>query len=186
MREVVNDGDAVHHRAHFQPALHALETGDRFLDCRCAQSLACGQRRGGGCIQRVVLACHLHFHPAPQSAAIPYLPTRQAFCIAQITNLPVRLIAEAIPLDAAECLLHALGDVCTAIECDDAPAPRHQIHEPLEGGLYRVEIRVDVRMIEFDVGQDERIGKVVQELRPLVKKCRVVFVAFEDECARRP
>ena len=48
------------------------------------------------------------------------------------------------------------------------------------------EIGVDVGVIEFDVGEDQRVGKVVQKLRSLVEEGGVVFVAFDDEGARGP
>ena len=60
-------------------------------------------------------------------------------------------------------------------------AARNQIHQALEGGLDRVEIFVDVGVIEFDRGQNDGVGKIVQELRALVEEGGVVFVAFEDE-----
>ena len=39
-------------------------------------------------------------------------------------------------------------------------------------------------MVELDVGEDERVGKVVQELRAFVEEGGVVLVAFDDEGAR--
>ena len=63
-------------------------------------------------------------------------------------------------------------------------AARHQIDEPLECDLHRFEIGVDVGVVELNVREDQRVGKVVQKLRPLVEEGRVVFVAFEDEGAR--
>ncbi len=69
----------------------------------------------------------------------------------------------------------------SGIEADNAPAPRNQIHQPLERRLHRIEIFVDVGMIEFDRSQNHRVGKVMQKFRTLIEECRVVFVAFEDE-----
>ena len=67
------------------------------------------------------------------------------------------------------------------VEGDDATAARDQIHEALECGLDCVEILVDVGVIELDGGEDDGVGKVVQELRSLVEEGGVVLVAFEDE-----
>ncbi len=39
-------------------------------------------------------------------------------------------------------------------------------------------------MIEFDVGKNHRVRKVVQELRAFIKKCRVVFIALDNEGTR--
>ena len=67
------------------------------------------------------------------------------------------------------------------VEGDDASAAWDQIHQALERGFYRIEIFVDVGVIEFDRGENDRVGKVVKELRSLVEESGVVFVAFEDE-----
>ena len=45
----------------------------------------------------------------------------------------------------------------------------------------RVQVGVDVRVIEFDVVDDQSVGPVVQKFRTLVEECRVVLVAFYDE-----
>ena len=54
----------------------------------------------------------------------------------------------------------------------------------LNARLDGVEIGVDVGVIELDVGEDERVRKVVEELRALVEEGGVVLVAFDDEGAR--
>jgi len=58
---------------------------------------------------------------------------------------------------------------------------RNEIHQALECRLHGVEIFVDVGVIELDGSQNHRVGKVVQELRSLVEKSRVVLIAFHDE-----
>ena len=71
------------------------------------------------------------------------------------------------------------------IESDDASPARHQIHQTLERGFDRIEILVDVGMIKLDRGQNHCIGKVVEELGPLIEEGGIVFVAFEDEVLPR-
>ena len=78
----------------------------------------------------------------------------------------------------------ALGHVFAAVVGDDEAAARDEIDEALEGGLDGFEIGVDVGVVELDVGEDERVGKVVEELRTLVEEGGVVLVAFDDEGAR--
>ena len=39
-------------------------------------------------------------------------------------------------------------------------------------------------MIELDVGQDRRVGKVVEELRPLVEEGSVVLIALQQKRPR--
>ena len=68
-----------------------------------------------------------------------------------------------------------------AVESDDPSAARNQIHEALERGLDGIEIFVDIGMIELDGGEDDRVGKVMQELRSLVEESGVVLVAFQNE-----
>ena len=41
-------------------------------------------------------------------------------------------------------------------------------------------------MIEFDRGQNHRVGKIVQELRTLIEERGVVFVAFQNEVPALP
>ena len=107
---------------------------------------------------------------------------------AQVGDLPVRARAGAVALDGAERLgqtaLQAWA-FCRlageAIEGYDASAARNQIHQAFECGLDGVEIFVDVGVIELDRSQNDRVGKIVQELRSFVEESGVVFVAFEDE-----
>ncbi len=72
-----------------------------------------------------------------------------------------------------------------SIETDDFAAARNEVHEALESRFNRIEIFVDIGVIEFDRGEDKGVWKVVQKLWTLVEKCRVVFVAFEDEMVAR-
>ncbi len=91
---------------------------------------------------------------------------------------------ESVALDAAERAGYAFGDVGAAVVGDDEAAARNEIDEALESDLDGFEIGVDVGVIELDVGEDERVGKVVEELWALVEEGGVVFVAFDDEGAR--
>ena len=56
VREVFNDGDAGDLGADFEAALDALEGGERLGDGFFADALAGGKGRGGGGVERVVLA----------------------------------------------------------------------------------------------------------------------------------
>jgi len=49
-----------------------------------------------------------------------------------------------------------------------------------------IEIAIDIRMIEFYAGQDNIAGAVVEKLRSLVKKSRVVLVTFNDHVIACP
>src|SRR5581483_4040443 len=64
---------------------------------------------------------------------------------------------------------------------DDPSAPGHKVHETPEGGLDRIEVAINIGMVEFDRGQGGSVRKVMQELRPLVEEGGVIFVALEEE-----
>ncbi len=57
------------------------------------------------------------------------------------------------------------------------------MHEAAEGEHHRVEVGVDVRVIELDVVDHGDVGQVLQELGGLVEERAVVLVAFDDEVA---
>jgi hypothetical protein len=64
----------------------------------------------------------------------------------------------------------------------DQPAVfRHEIHEPTKREFHRIEIAIDVGVIEFDVVNDRELGQVVHELRTFVEVSSVILVCFDDE-----
>ena len=67
---------------------------------------------------------------------------------------------------------------------DDRAVRGHERDAGAERGLHRVEVGVEVRVVELDRREDERPRRVVEELRPLVRVGRRVLVALDDE--RRP
>src|ERR1035437_2330164 len=81
-------------------------------------------------------------------------------------------------------MTNALRYVLAAVECNNQAAARNQVHEPLEGCLHSFKICVNIRVIEFHVGQNQCVGKVVQKLWPFVEEGRIVLVALKDEGAR--
>ena len=95
-----------------------------------------------------------------------------------------RFRAEAVALHAAKCFADALGHVFAAIEGNKQTAPRHEIDEALECDFNGFEVSVNVGVIELDVREDQRIRKVMLKLRSLIEEGSIVFVAFDDECAR--
>ena len=111
-------------------------------------------------------------------------PAHAAGFVAEIADAPVGRIGESVALDAAEGAAHAFGHVWAAVVGDDEAAARNEIDEALEGGFDGFEVGVDVGVVELDVGEDERVGKVVEKLGALVEEGGVVLVAFEDEVAR--
>ena len=66
------------------------------------------------------------------------------------------------------------------------PLPRHQIRRSRRNAVaQRLHVRVDVRVVVFEVADDGDVRQVLQELRRLVEERAVVLVAFDDEVAAR-
>src|SRR5215469_9863906 len=96
--------------------------------------------------------------------------------------------SSSIAFDGTERLSETALQACALGLIIDYPVKRdnlasagNQIHQPLERRLHRIDILVDVGMIEFDRGKDHRIRKIVQELRSLVEESGVVFIALQNE-----
>ena len=64
----------------------------------------------------------------------------------------------------------ALGDIFIAIVSDDEAAAGNEIDEALESGFHGVEVGVDIGVVELDVGEDEGVWEVVEELWALIEE----------------
>ena len=64
---------------------------------------------------------------------------------------------------------------------DQLSGAGHQVHQPAKRQLHRVQIEVDVCVIEFDVVDDGQLRQVVHELWAFVEISCVVFIALDDE-----
>ena len=116
----------------------------------------------------------LDVYKRQRSAAAIDFPLRLPVYVAQIADAPVGGIRKSVALDGAEGAADAFGHILASIVSDDKPAARNQIDEALEGGFDGVEIAINVGVVELHVGEDERVGKVVEEFGAFVKKCGVV------------
>src|SRR5262249_9490613 len=67
---------------------------------------------------------------------------------------------------------------------DQPPVRGNQVDQQPEDSPDRVQIRINIRVVVFDVVQNNQVGNVVQELRPFVEIGRVVFIAFDHEVIR--
>ena len=63
----------------------------------------------------------------------------------------------------------------------EQPIARDQIDQALERSLNGGQVLKNIRVIKLQVVDDGDLGKVVDELAPLVEKGRVVFVPFNDK-----
>src|SRR5260370_35059370 len=63
----------------------------------------------------------------------------------------------------------------------NAPAPGHQVHQPLELQLDGREVRVDIGVGEFQRSDDQVVRMIMKKLRSSAEQSGFVFVAFQDE-----
>jgi hypothetical protein len=56
----------------------------------------------------------------------------------------------------------------------------NNLHETEKGSLKMFQVTVNVRMVKLQASQDDLLGLVVQELRPLIKKGTVILISFDD------
>lgn len=94
---------------------------------------------------------------------------------------PVRLWLESIAFHVAECTAHAFVHVRSAIEGNDPSPSRHEVHQSFEGCFHRLEVPINVRVIELHVRQYQGIGKVMHEFRTFVEEGCIVLVSLDDE-----
>ena len=60
----------------------------------------------------------------------------------------------------------------------------HDVEQPFKAQFDFVDVVKNIRVIELDVVHDHELREVMNELRALVEKRAVVFVAFDDEILR--
>ena len=172
MRKILNHCYAADFRPHLKPPLYAAEGGQRFDDRLFRDAAARGEGCGRRGVERVVLAGEIHFDPGPQRAFAPDLPAHGFRILAKVPELPLGLRRESVALDACtSARANALGHIFAPVPGHDEAAARHQIHQPLESRLYRIQVRVDVGVVKFNMGEDQGVREVVQESSgPLSKK----------------
>ncbi len=72
------------------------------------------------------------------------------------------------------------------VEAGDQTAGRgHDTQQFPEGVDYRVEVSVDIGVVELDTGDHRDLGAIMEKLRPFVEKGGVVFVALYHEFLAR-
>ena len=124
---------------------------------------------------------------AERRPAAPDLKSRRRARRLEVVRLPVGAVApcrrSATRETAAACQRRARRAV--GAEQQQAAA-RHEVDEAAERQRHRVEVRIDVRVIELDVVDDGDVGQVLQELRRLVEERAVVLVALDHEVASLP
>src|SRR5437899_1643729 len=109
---------------------------------------------------------------------------RQAIGESNVAGLPFRIVTGPKRLQLREQLLTKRSDDLahgrTVPTDNQLSIAGGQIHQTTKRQLYRIEILVNVRVIEFDVIDDRDLRQVMHELRAFVEVSRVVLVAFDD------
>ena len=186
VREVVNDRDAALAPAHLHAPLDALERGERVLDLRARDAPRFGGDDDREAVAHVEVADERHLELTPLRAVAEDPEARHlARSVINVARLPARVVARAegfkLRVKPVAHLPDDLADGCAVPARDEATVRGDEVHQAAEGELDRVEVRVDVRVVELDVADDGDFGQVVHELRPLVEVGRVVLVALDDE-----
>src|ERR1700730_13238241 len=181
MREIVDDRDAVDLSFYFQTALHALElfkcAGNNVYRNPVIRSHS--RRRRG--VPDVVFASQRKLKLRPGFSVLQDRPSSAIGFQLQICDPPCCVVRSSITLHGTKSLRKRALDAVAGIEGDDASAARDEIHETLERSLNRIEVLINICVIEFDRRQDDGVRKIVQEFRTFIEECGVVFIAFQDE-----
>src|SRR5580700_7357624 len=113
MSEVVDDGDAIDLRLHFEATLHALEGLERGGNCLLRNVPGSGERGCRCCIPNVVLACQWEFEVGPRLAVVQNAPGGTRGLQTQVRDFPVRARAGPVTFDGAKRLGQRALEACT-------------------------------------------------------------------------
>src|SRR5690348_17168370 len=160
MREVIDNGNAVYFTTHFATAFDALEILERIID----RFAICAPGRGGNdrrqTVPHVKVSDQRCLKVLPLRTVAEYAEVRQAFSKADVACLPFRIFAGAECFELREELFakrsHDLAQMRTVPTGDQPAISRHQIHQTSKCELHGVQIFVNIRMIEFDVVDEDR------------------------------
>ena len=170
--EVVINGNAVYHAAHFHAPFHVpeLDQGRQALRGGHAGVTRGGKR--GECVVAIVYTQQI-----PIKRALRFAVQRHQIVV---VNLPAIIRAEAFHRGPAAALQHAIQRGFTAI-ADDQSIAGNSAHQMVELRFYRCEVGKDVGMVEFEIVEYRGARVVMHEFGTLVEKCGVVFIRFDDK-----
>ena len=150
VREVINNGDAVHLGSNLQTSLYAFKSFKRGRDFLFRDAVSSGQSRGCSSVPDVIFAGQGKFKIRPGFAIAQHRPCGTCGFESQVGHSPCGVRGRAIALYGTECPLQRPSKTFAGVEGDDASSLWDQIHQPLEGSFHRVEVFVNIGMIEFD------------------------------------
>jgi hypothetical protein len=155
VREVVDDGDAALLAAHLHPALDALEGGERILDGLAREPPSVGGDDDRETVEHVEVADERRLELAPRLAFAQDSEARQRAGVIDVHGSPARVVGRAEGFESRVQALAEVGDDLAhggAVPArDEAAVRRHEVHQAAEGELDRVEVFVDVGVVELDV-----------------------------------
>ena len=188
MGEVVHHRHAVRHAAHLLAAPYALERIQRRLDGGGRVPRRGGgvfqsrdQRDHGGGVECIVASRHGNAPNIFPPPAFPQLERAALSIGAPGRQPPLGFRPEAIARHLAGGLGQQPPHVGIVRAGDHAPPGGHGAQQPRELGADRVQVRVDVRVVELQRGENQRARFVLEEFGRLVEVGRVVLVALDHE-----
>src|ERR1051326_1640659 len=176
MSKVVDHFYATRFAANLLPTRDPLKTLQRIVDLRFGNVVK--SRRGDG-HRRVA---HIEF--ADEGNFEDVITEFESRTVGRITDVAnsLRAIFGEPDLDHLRAAISRDFDTVVVVAVDqDHSVFRHDVEQALKTELDLVDVAKDVGVIELDIVHDHQFGQVMNELRALVEKRSVVFVAFDHE-----
>ena len=98
-----------------------------------------------------------------------------------VSRAPIAIRAQAKSLHRAKRFRGDFLQFRGIPEHQDLPAPGDQVYQPPELQRDRGQVRINIGVVEFQRGQNQFVGVVVQKLRPAIEERSLILVAFDDE-----
>src|ERR1051326_1362961 len=185
MRKVVDHGDSVYFATNLQAATNAFESCESFADRLPLNSPRIGRDDHCETIANIEVANQRRLELSPLGTLAPNMEIRQAAGESNIPRPPFRIITGSKCLQLREQFLSKRRDDLThrrTVPSDNQLSfAGDEIHQTAKRQLDRVEVLVDVCVIEFDIVDDCDLRQVMHELRAFIEISRVVFVTLDDE-----
>src|ERR1051326_4755795 len=144
VREVINNGDAVHFGDHFQAALHALEASECFLNFLGLDAEVGCHRSRSSSVEDVVGTGEWKLKFRPGLAVTINAPASLLAAKVEVARAPSGVRREHVELDRGESFREALLYIRAAVEGDNLALLRNEVDEALEGHFDCVEVFVDI------------------------------------------
>jgi len=180
MREVVDHGDAARLRHHLLPPGDAAELGERACGGRPRDPDEVRDQQDAEAVAGIDgTGCPQH-HLADLAAVLTNAEAGEPV-VDQIGDAPGVALADAEELHVGRRARDDVEDVRKVATGHHRGRGRHQPEELAERCLHRVDVAIDVGVVELDCREQEHGRVVVEELGLLVEVGRIVLVALDHE-----